>query len=62
MESEKEKLMQITYDLYSKDNKISFDDFYNKVIEDEEFNLIFKELWSQAKNVLTINNKNEFNN
>ena len=43
-----EKLIESTYELYSKDN-ISFEDYINKVVNDEEFEYIFKDLCEKLK-------------
>lgn len=44
-----EKLIESTYELYSKDNNISFEDYINKVVNDEEFEYIFKDLCEKLK-------------
>lgn len=52
MRTEKEKIMELTYEIYSKNNTISFDEFFNKIIYDEKFGLEFDKLWNEAKEIL----------
>lgn len=56
METVKDKLMSICYENYSKDHDISFNDFWDKIINDKEFGEYFdKVLWEQAKKELKNN-------
>ena len=49
MKTIKEELMELSYEIYSKDHEITFDDFWDKVINDEEFGKYFDDvLWPEA--------------
>ena len=36
METVKDRLMEITYEIYSKEHIISFEDFFDKIVNDED--------------------------
>jgi hypothetical protein len=44
-------LIEITYQIYSKEHDISFDDYINEIMMNEENKVIFDKLWKQAKNI-----------
>ena len=49
MQSTKDKLMSNCYEIYSKDHEITYDEFWDKVMNDEEFGKYFDDvLWKQA--------------
>ena len=47
----KDQLMEIAFEIYSKNNDISFNDFFDKVVNDESFNDEFQFLWEEAKSL-----------
>ena len=49
MQSVKDRLMEITYEIYSKEHIISFEDFFDKIVNDEDFDDEFHKLWGEAK-------------
>jgi len=49
MQSVKDRLMEITYEIYSKEHIISFEDFFDKIVNDEDFDDEFHKLWEEAK-------------
>ena len=51
MQSVKDRLMEITYEIYSKEHIISFEDFFDKIVNDEDFDDEFNKLWEEAKKV-----------
>ena len=51
MQSDKDRLMEITYEIYSKEHIISFEDFFDKIVNDEDFDDEFHKLWEEAKKV-----------
>lgn len=52
METIKEKLIGMTYTLYSQDHIISFEDFFDKIVNDEDFADEYDKLWEKAKEQL----------
>jgi hypothetical protein len=58
----KEEIMSISYEIYSKDNEITKDEFWDKVVKDDDFSKYFDEvLWEQAK-VIYKQRQTEYNN
>jgi|LakMenEpi03Aug12_release.lakeMendotaPanAssembly.Ray.scaffolds.fasta_scaffold5442825_1 hypothetical protein len=51
MQTDKDRLMEITYEIYSKGHIISFENFFDKIVNDEDFNDEFNKLWEEAKKV-----------
>ena len=51
MQTNKERLLEITYEIYSKDRIISFEQFFDKIVNEEEFDFEFQELWKKAKEI-----------
>lgn len=44
-----EQLIKLTYEIYSKYNDISYEDYVKKVVNDEEFTYIFVDLCEKLK-------------
>jgi hypothetical protein len=51
MQTDKDRLMEITYEIYSKEHIISFENFFDKIVNDEDFDDEFNKLWEEAKKV-----------
>ncbi len=51
MQTHKERLTEITYEIYSKEHIISFEDYFDKIVNDEDFNDEFHKLWEDAKKI-----------
>ena len=51
MQTDKDRLMEITYEIYSKEHIISFEEFFDKIVNDEDFDDEFNKLWEEAKKV-----------
>jgi hypothetical protein len=59
MKTYKDQLMEITFEIYSKNHNISFNDFFDKVVNDESFNDEFQLLWEEAKSLYLKREKND---
>lgn len=59
MKTYKDQLMEITFEMYSKNHDISFNDFFDKVVNDESFNDEFQLLWEEAKSLYLKREKND---
>jgi hypothetical protein len=46
-----ERLIEITYQIYSKEHEISFEDYINEIMMNEENKEIFDKLWEEAKKI-----------
>jgi uncharacterized protein YihD (DUF1040 family) len=44
-----DQLIELTYEIYSKHNDISYEDYVKKVVNDEEFEYIFIDLCEKLK-------------
>lgn len=45
-----DQLIELTYEIYSKYNNIPYEDYKNRVVNDEEFEYIFIDLCEKLKN------------
>lgn len=51
-----EKLIEITYQIYSKEHDISFEKYFDEIVMNDDKKEIFNKLWEKAKE---IDSKNE---